>query len=759
MAKITIPDEPTIATFPVTTANDTFPIDFAVFAKADLRVMVGVTELEQGDFLFDGTLLDGGGYQGGTVTLNTPAASTTVRIWRDLLPQRSENFGPVTSVPVSAVDLALSRQMAVSQDIKRDQEAVLDALPYLADLPAALEGVYEARDEAVAATADKANRTLGNLTDANAAVLNLKIVYIESFVEEADGDDIGPALQRAHDYLAPLGGGKIAGRAIGAYMRTAITFTVPIDVDLAGFDEQEVATGGTCFLIPARTPLSRTESLTATQGVTYQLGGVVYAYDIFNVVVTVGGVTKTLGTDYTIKADIGKIKITSGGGIANGATVVVTFNHHIVHPITCSGTAATGTKFRNFRIEEEHPPIIDAAWTPDNNPAVFNMIGMAGGCYFDNLLIIADKWIRSVGSGRTSWGRIWGVPFRRGFFIDECYDAVHGNSLHGWPFVAANSPYYSRVQTWTIQNADMFVLGRCDTPMIPTVFNLGCRALVRPIKTDAGVPSKINIATVINDNCKYVIYDIDGDCDGMDAIIGQVTHQALTLSGGVVPVPGGRGFQINSSYVNIQIGTYFAEFYARYGVVLNGTGCGFQIANLKVDRPNEDNAGFGFFKLAAGNNVQVAHAEINALNPTPLNDSTSASVVYLSGKPVYAGELIPVGKFTTCSVYSQTGTITDASAVLRYQFDGSWADCTLVVEIHDAGTGGGFLFVDFPFDNFISGPFLGRDVTTTTAYFCTGEFDLNDNVFRIIKLDSTTSMIVTGVAIRFTFRVQRKALV
>lgn len=217
MAKITIPDEPTIATFTVTASNDTFPIDFAIFAKADLRVMVGMTELAQGDFLFDGTLLEGGGYQGGTITLNTPVASTTVRIWRDLLPQRSENFGAVNSVPVAAVDLALSRQMAVSQDIKRDQEVVLQALPYLADLPNTVESVFDARDEALAATANKVDLDAANLSDPQ------KITFLDA-IGAPLASEVATSLAGKINYAELSGGAAPAGGDARLRIKTNVEF-------------------------------------------------------------------------------------------------------------------------------------------------------------------------------------------------------------------------------------------------------------------------------------------------------------------------------------------------------------------------------------------------------------------------------------------------------------------------------------------------------------------------------------------------------
>lgn len=119
MARLTIPDEQTYATF-TATAQTVFPITFALLSgKTDLRVSVDGGELDQSAFSFSGTLLDGGGYSGGAVTLNN-AATGKVRIWRDVVPARASQFAPSNIVPVGSVDGALNRAMALSQDLRRD---------------------------------------------------------------------------------------------------------------------------------------------------------------------------------------------------------------------------------------------------------------------------------------------------------------------------------------------------------------------------------------------------------------------------------------------------------------------------------------------------------------------------------------------------------------------------------------------------------------------------------------------------------------
>jgi hypothetical protein len=120
MARLTIPDEQTFATFTVTTSTSAFPITFSLFAKADLSVIANGVVLAQSAFTFTGTLLEGGGYDGGTVTLNTAVATGTVIIRRDVTPARASNFAPANSVPVASVDQALNRLTANMQDVRRD---------------------------------------------------------------------------------------------------------------------------------------------------------------------------------------------------------------------------------------------------------------------------------------------------------------------------------------------------------------------------------------------------------------------------------------------------------------------------------------------------------------------------------------------------------------------------------------------------------------------------------------------------------------
>lgn len=122
MGHITIEDVNTYREHTVTTSSTgPFTVPFTIFEKADLRVMVGDSELAQGDFSFTQTGSETGGYQTGYITLGTAVANTTVLIWRDILPVRTTDLaaGPLSR---DAINSALDRLHALLQDSQRDHD-------------------------------------------------------------------------------------------------------------------------------------------------------------------------------------------------------------------------------------------------------------------------------------------------------------------------------------------------------------------------------------------------------------------------------------------------------------------------------------------------------------------------------------------------------------------------------------------------------------------------------------------------------------
>ncbi|MFI8683194.1 hypothetical protein ACIGFJ_12605 [Brevundimonas diminuta] len=158
MARLTIPDEPTSIEFTVTAAQSEFPISFSLFSKADLKVRVGGANIQQSAFTFTGTLLEGGGYKGGVVRLNTPVSSTSVRVSRRVKPVRPSNFPSQNSVPVRTVDMEFNKVVAQQQDV---MQALIDVEKGVVDPDILAEVVQDA-------TAGKANRDGQNLSEADA---------------------------------------------------------------------------------------------------------------------------------------------------------------------------------------------------------------------------------------------------------------------------------------------------------------------------------------------------------------------------------------------------------------------------------------------------------------------------------------------------------------------------------------------------------------------------------------------------------------
>lgn len=226
MARLTIPDEQTYATF-TATAQTVFPISFALLSgKPDLRVSVDGVERGQNEFTFSGTLLDGGGYSGGTVTLNT-AATGEVVIWRDVTPERASQFAPSNSVPVTSIDMALNRAMALIQDACRDAARALK-VEFGADLVSPQDVI-----DAATAISTRALTNGANLTDQFRANARL---YLNPLNYNAVGDGVA---DDTASWLAAISVGRMLGLPVDGlgltYGVAAFSFAPNVEIRNATF--------------------------------------------------------------------------------------------------------------------------------------------------------------------------------------------------------------------------------------------------------------------------------------------------------------------------------------------------------------------------------------------------------------------------------------------------------------------------------------------------------------------------------------------
>lgn len=241
MARLTIPDEQTFATFTVVTSTTAFPITFSLFAKADLTVLVDDVALDQSAFTFTGTQLDGGGYDGGTVTLNTAVDDVTVRIERNVAPARTSNFAPASTTPVGSVDQALNRVTAVQQDHAR---RIGDLEDDVADADGAIASAVSATAGSAAAAALSASGAAVSEAAAAAALADVLAI-------EASGDDaaaIGARAAKAAN-LSDLADSQAAKANLGifptvaALVASTTAFAVGSVLEAGGYRYTVVSSG------------------------------------------------------------------------------------------------------------------------------------------------------------------------------------------------------------------------------------------------------------------------------------------------------------------------------------------------------------------------------------------------------------------------------------------------------------------------------------------------------------------------------------
>lgn len=115
---ITVPDQTPFISYTVTGSTSAFRIEWTLFDKTDLRVVVGGAELEQGDFEITGDTGYEGGYPGATVTLDSAVANTTVRIWSEMPPVRINDFTEGGGFPARALNTELDRATARLRDMR-----------------------------------------------------------------------------------------------------------------------------------------------------------------------------------------------------------------------------------------------------------------------------------------------------------------------------------------------------------------------------------------------------------------------------------------------------------------------------------------------------------------------------------------------------------------------------------------------------------------------------------------------------------------
>ncbi len=139
-------------------------------------------------------------------------------------------------------------------------------------------------------------------------------------------------------------------------------------------------------------------------------------------------------------------------------------------PVEVRGTAFIGMTV----FETAHPAAATDPWTPANYGYVIDSYYTLGetqviDCYAPGV----NKFLRSVGAGRTNLIDFKGFVFTTLKYADVAKDRDRTISVHHWPYLYQSIPVY----TWMAANTKLFVHGRVDTPYYDDIFCFGGNTL------------------------------------------------------------------------------------------------------------------------------------------------------------------------------------------------------------------------------------------------------------------------------------------
>ncbi len=113
---VTIPDEvPSVQYTVGGTPDDSFIIPFSFFETTDIVVYDGADLVDPADYTVTGDTGTTGGYEGGTVLLDTPVSNTTITILRDVPIERTTDFPLSGPFNITALNTQLDELFAIFQ--------------------------------------------------------------------------------------------------------------------------------------------------------------------------------------------------------------------------------------------------------------------------------------------------------------------------------------------------------------------------------------------------------------------------------------------------------------------------------------------------------------------------------------------------------------------------------------------------------------------------------------------------------------------
>lgn len=98
-------------------SDDTFTIPFTFYDTADIDVYVNGSQLSTADYTVTGTAGTTGGYEGGTVTLDTGVTNSTVIVLLDMPIARTTDFPASSEFNITSLNTQLDKLVSLSQQL------------------------------------------------------------------------------------------------------------------------------------------------------------------------------------------------------------------------------------------------------------------------------------------------------------------------------------------------------------------------------------------------------------------------------------------------------------------------------------------------------------------------------------------------------------------------------------------------------------------------------------------------------------------
>ncbi|WP_019652270.1 glycosyl hydrolase family 28-related protein [Variovorax atrisoli] len=379
-----------------------------------------------------------------------------------------------------------------------------------------------------------------------------------------------------------------------------------------------------------------------------------------------------------------------------------------------SGNFTSGVRFDNFGTRRTQPAPAPG-WTPtayDYDIVVDN----SDVDISDFVLLNPAKGIKLINgnAGRLMINRLRGQPLMTGIRIEECFDVVHFNQIHFWPFWQIDS----RVTDYTLINSNAFEFFRCDNPLLSNIFTILYKAGIYIGQGTTGTVSKMHLVNGDFDAGTYGIW-VGAASNGATGQFNNVTSE---------PKPGianTYGIYVEGSNALLDFGLVGLNNTRNNAVRVNGSNNELRFASLTVKGYDLGAQNFPAIEALNSNIVRFAQT------PYIINGGGSGGRFAEATGAIYS----PEWRSFAPSVTPSSGTISAFGTVSgRFMRHGNSCKVAVDISITTNGTGAGAINVQLPVTAQFQATGAGRDVNVGGNML---SFNFNGNTGGILKYDNS----------------------